>query len=358
MIRTMKRQYFPPSPYCIVCGNEYVSIEFDSCEIRDEDVNITLLCHTYDDYEYRINAMRLAVDDCELDKPSDAFFGDDINGSQDTIDIFIKNLYFRDERQFKLEFDLEIERRPVQKDDDYPYWDEDYGFESVGIIKDCELQLTLKEFLLNPEEMFGLSDQAQFYLDAFNQLVQNYQKNRMSILDLVAKTAGDNVKLARDMWYSLMKEFPDVLHSTVYGDFTGTLMLLIVQKHERESLFHLLDDFGTVSDFFVYYDSITTTIFGNGGDLDLWPSIYVGHLIENNDVLKLEAVLLAIRRNQNKRQSLYTILNVALLRGARKSAIRKTPLSLETKKLLTAQEAYMEKADEKLKYKLLLLDIL
>ena len=355
----MKQQYFPPSPYCIVCRNEYLSIEFDSCEIRDEDVNITLLCHTYDDCEYRVNAIRLAVDGCMLDNPDDAFFGEDIDSSQEEIDIFVETFYFKNERQFELEFDLKIERRPVpDEDDEHACWDEDYGFESVGIINNCKLQLILKEFLLNPDDTFGLSDQAKFYLDAFNQLVQNYKDNRMVLLDLVAKTAGDNIKLARDMWYSLMREFPDVLHSTVYGDFTGTLMLLIVQKHERELLFHLLDDFGIESDFFVYYDAITTTVFGDGGDLDLWPSIYIGHLIENNAILKLEAILLAIRRNKNKRQSLYTILNVAISRGVHKSATRKTPLSQETKALLLAQEPYIEKEDEKLKYKLLLLDIL
>lgn len=355
----MKQQYFPPSPYCIVCRNEYVSIEFDSCEIRDEDVNITLLCHTYDDYEYRINAMRLAVDGCVLDNPDDVFFGEDINSSQEEIDIFVEKFYFKNERQFELEFDLEIERRPVpDEDDEHAYWDEDYGFENVGIIKNCKLQLTLKEFLLNPNNTFGLSDQAQFYLDAFNQLVQNYPDNRMSILDLVAKTAGDNIKLARDMWCGLMEEFPSVLHSTLSEDFTGGLMLLIVQKHERELLFHLLDDFGCKSDFFVYFDSITTTVFGSGGYLGLWPSIYIGHLIENNDILKLEAILLAIRRNKNKRQSFYNILDVAISRGVHKSVIRKASLSQKIKALLQAQESYIEKEDEKLKYKLLLLDVL
>ena len=357
----MKQQYFPPSKYYKVCSNEFVTIEFDSCEIRDDDVQITLLCYAWDliDYEYRVNATRLAVDGWELNKPRDVFFGDDINGSQKEIDIFIKNLDISNEQQFELDFDIEIERRPVSDEiDEQSYWDEDYGFESVGIIKNCKLQLTLKEFLLNPDNTFGLSDQAQFYLNAFNQLVQNYPDNRMSILDLVAKTAGDNIKLARDMWGSLMEEFPAVLHSTIYEDFTGELMLLIAQKHERELLFHLLDNFGCKSDFFGYFDSVTTTVFGNGGRLGLWPSLYIGHLIESNDTLRLDAILCAIRRNKNKRESFFALLDVAIFRGVHKSAIRKTPLSQEMKALLTAQESHIEKEDEKLKYKLLLIDII
>lgn len=359
----MKQQYFPPSPYHRICSDEFVSIEFDSCEIRDDDINITLLCHAFDDYEYRVNATRLVVDNWVLDNPDDAFYGDNIDWAQDEIDIFIKKIYILNEQQIQLKFDIEIERRPVpDESDEDAYWDEDSGFERVDIIKNCKLPLVLKTFLINPDEVFDdifiHSDQSRFLINAFNQLVQNYQDNRKAILDLVAKTAGSNIRLARDMWCSLMEEFPAVLHSTLYEDFTGELMLLISQKHGRELLFRLLDDFGCKSDFFIYFDSIITKVFGDGGRLDLWPSIYIGHLIETNDALKLGAVLLAVRRNKNKRESFFAILDVAIFRGVRKSVIKKTPLSQEMKTLLMAQETYIENQDEKIKYKLLLLDIM
>ena len=95
----------------------------------------------------------------------------------------------------------------------------------------------------------------QLLLDSFDLLKEKYTENRVALHDIIEKMAKIDIGMSIDMWKCLIKENPEVLHTT--NDFASWLMFPIGE---------IIGD-GKLAKIISEDDFLKTSIYGNCGDI-------------------------------------------------------------------------------------------
>ena len=140
----------------------------------------------------------------------------------------------------------------------------------------------------------------QLLLDSFDLLKENYTENRVALHDIIEKMAKIDIGMSIDMWKCLIKENPEVLHTT--NDFASWLMFPIGE---------IIGD-GNLAKIISEDDFLKTSIYGNCGDIRYDPLWILGLLISQNKLDIANELMDLILSNKNRCNSLYDIVDGAL----------------------------------------------
>lgn len=140
----------------------------------------------------------------------------------------------------------------------------------------------------------------QLLLDSFDLLKDNYLENRVALHDIIEKMAKIDIKVSIDMWKCLIKENPEILHTT--EDFASWIMFPIEEIIGAAKLAKIISE----------DDFLKTSIYGNCGDIKYDPLWILRLLISQNKLDVANELMNLILSNKNKRNSLYDVIDGAI----------------------------------------------